>query len=112
MKTIIQRSRVIGTNTVVYTAWEPSKLRGNHSTVTTFDGKWYGRIGTDPERALFDHIPVGDDRSEAVQEAYEQRFRVAYDAILKAFPEAAIGTRSGGEIAVTDFSGMADMRTG
>lgn len=102
---------IIGTPTVVYTAWEPSELVGRHSTVTTYAGEWYGCIGTDPEKSLYDHVPVGEDRSMAVRDAYEQRYEVAYDAIIKAFPEAAGGRRSGGEITVRDYSGMADTRT-
>lgn len=102
---IVKRFRIIGTNLIIYEAWEPSELMGRHSTVTFIGGKVWGRIGTDPDQSLFEHLPVGDDRSEAVRKAYQQRYQVAYDAIVEAFPEADAGKRSMGEIHLVDESG-------
>jgi hypothetical protein len=98
---IIQRFRVITTNTIVYQAWEPGTLMGRHSTVTFFDGRCFGRIGSDPDGSIYDGIPVGAERSAAVKRAYDERYAVAYEAIIRAFPEAADGKRDMGEITVT-----------
>jgi len=98
---IVKRFRVIGTQTVVYQAWEPSGIRGRHSSVTTVDGQWYGKVGTDPDPALYDHLPVGDERSRNLQQAYQERYAVAYQAIIEACPETADGHRSDGEIEIT-----------
>ena len=83
--TIIQSHRIGGTCSVVFSAWEP---RRDHSTITTNpDGPGFiGRIGTDPDHSTFDHLPVGDARSEAVQAAYSSRYSAAYAAILAANP--------------------------
>ena len=44
------RTRIIGTDIYVFTAWSPIKgipSRGGYSTITFTDSKWYGRIGTE-----------------------------------------------------------------
>lgn len=97
---IAHRFGIIGTTTVVYQAWEPSTMMGRHSTVTFFDGECYGRIGTDPDGSKFDHLPVGEERFAAVAAAYDERYQLAYAAILEAFPEAADGEPADGEITV------------
>jgi len=96
----VHRFNVCTTRTMVYQAWELSELMGRHSTITFEDGQCLGRIGTDPDKSRYDGMPVGDERFAAVREAYEARFQVAYDAIVEAYPEAANGERSDGEITV------------
>lgn len=71
----------------IFTAWEPSEIAGRHSTITTIDGRWYGRIGTGPDRKLYEHLPVGEERSEAVKKAYEAEYERAYKAIRAAHRE-------------------------
>jgi len=50
-------------------AWEPtSGPMGGHSTITTFDGVWYGQIGTRRLPADLDALPAySDERSQAVR---------------------------------------------
>ena len=66
----IHKIRIIGTSTVVYSAWEPSSVMGPHSTITTFDGSWFGRVGTRTFR--------------------EDEFQQAYGAILSEYPGLAL----------------------
>lgn len=94
----VKRFQIATTTTIVHQAWEPSTIRGPHSSVTTIDGSWYGRIGTDPDPGLYNHLPVGPERSAAVKAAYAQRYAVAYAAIIACFPETADGIKSDGEI--------------
>jgi hypothetical protein len=98
----IQKTQIIGTETTVYTAWEPSTPCGRHGTITTIDGEWYGRIGTDPDPEMFEHLPVGSDaRIAAVKRAYALRYEAAYLAIIAKYPELIQkGTMSNGEIEV------------
>lgn len=73
---------------IVFTAWEPSTITGEHSTITTIGGVWYGQIGTNPDRATYEHLPVGDARSQAVNAAYEAKRREAVAAIMAQSSEA------------------------
>jgi len=97
----VRKIQIIGTKLYVYSAWEPTELLGRHRTIThRDDDQCFGRIGCDPDPALYDHLPVGPERTKAVTAAYEARYQVAYAAILGAYPEAAKGTKRSGEIEV------------
>ena len=88
----VTRTRISGTDTVVYAAYEPSEYLSRHGIFHTFfhtfAGECHGRIGPDPDPALYEHLEVGPKRFEAVEAAYEARSLVAYAAIRRAFPEA------------------------
>lgn len=92
---IVQQMAVHGTDKVSYTAWEPTDINapdgGPHSTVTTFTtyeiAGWWGRIGTNPSmsRAQYQHLPVGPERSEMLQLAYQEQYDRAIEVITSAF---------------------------
>jgi hypothetical protein len=95
----IQQTRIIGTNVVVYSAWEPM---AGHSTMTTIDGAWWGRIGCRPLPAELDALPArSDERFLAVTEWHEAQYQEAYSAILAQAPEARGGYLKMGEITIT-----------
>lgn len=77
-----RRIKILGANEAVYSAWVPiregSLLSTPYHTVTRYDDRWYGRVGTGASKD----------------------FDVAYDAIVEAFPEAKVGRRHDGEIRV------------
>lgn len=106
MSIIIQKVQVAGG--VIYSAWEPRlsalpPAQGRyHHTITFIDGQFYGRIGTDPEPSLFEHLEKGTQaRSAAVKQAYAERYAVAYEAIVSAHPELKTkGRRNDGVIEV------------
>lgn len=74
-------TRISGTNTTVYEAYEPSSVAGNHSTITMIDGEWFGKIATRRLPADINAIPVGPERSAAVHAFHETRYAEAYAAI-------------------------------
>ncbi len=90
----------------IYTAWE--KVEGifdkRHHSLTTFDGQWYGKIGTDPDPDRFDHLPVGPERTEALHEEYRRRAWIACEYIYDAFPETRGHWADGfGEISIIEY---------
>ena len=95
---VIKKYSVATTDLVVYEAWEPSAIMGKHSTITSIDGQWYGRIGTRYLPPELERLPRGDERSRAVGKWHEDQYEEAYNLIIKAFPEAEAGRRSMGEI--------------
>lgn len=101
----IQKTPILGTSTVVLSAWEPSKLMGEHSTIQ-FDlaegAHVWGRIGTNPDAKLYAHLPaMSEERSNACREAYTLVYHRAYAAILAEYPEAMNGDFDMGEIRIT-----------
>lgn len=60
---------IIGTESRIFQAWELTTLKGEHASLQRFDGKLYGRIGTNRN------------------ENYEEQFEKAYNAILTKHPE-------------------------
>lgn len=101
---VIQKTRIIGMNLDVYSAWEPTEDHA-HSTITTFEdyGPWYGRVATRRLTPELDALPaMSRERSEAVGRWHEAQYEEAYALILAAFPEAANGRRSSGHIDCTN----------
>jgi hypothetical protein len=96
---IVDKFSVGGTNIIVYNAWEPSGVFGEHSTITTFDGEWYGRIGTKRLSPEVEKLPAGSkERIDAVGKAFEEQYEEAYRLIEEAYPESANGKHTMGEI--------------
>ena len=104
---LVQRFQILTTRTVVYKAWEPCtstrERTFSHSTITTFErtenlSAWYGRIGTGPLSAEVDALPRGDERLAAYDRWRATEDARSYEVILAAFPEAAQGEQSGGEV--------------
>ncbi len=90
---VIRQTRIIGTDRVIFSAWEPTALMARvgagHSTIT-HDGErgWLGRIGTSALPAEIDPIPVGPARSFAGRRgSNEHEHRRAYRALIGAHPE-------------------------
>ena len=84
----VQRHRILGTRIMVYAAWERSSVMGKHSTITTIDGEWYGRVGTRHLPAWMNALPaMSDERSRIVGEYHDAQYGEAYDIIRRAFPE-------------------------
>lgn len=96
---IIDKYSIIGTNIIVYNAWEPSGVFGRHSTITTIDGKWYGRIGTRWLPPYLENMLAGSlERIQTVSKWLKDQYEEAYTLILQAYPEASSGMCTMGEI--------------
>ena len=95
---IIQKTRIIGTHTVVYSAWERDVGR-NHSTITFIDGVQYGRMGTTRLESSF--AAGTDERIADVRAQREALYQAAYAAILGQFPNLK-GVPERGEIRVEE----------
>jgi len=96
---VIKKYSVAGTDLIVYEVYEPSALMGPHGTVTSIEGKWYGRVGTRRPPPELEALPAGsEERFRAVGKWYEGQYEEAYKLITEAFPEAQGGRRSMGEI--------------
>lgn len=101
----VKRTRILGTNAVSFTALVPSALASGHSTLTSFDDGtgWWGQVGTDRLPAELAALPGGsDERIARVREWHEEQYKLAYDLIIAAYPEAANGSRSMGEITIEE----------
>lgn len=73
----------------------------SHSTLHAFnDHAFLGKVGTRILPANIDALPVGPERSAAVDAFHHQQYEMAYGAIIATFPEAAAGRRESGEVAV------------
>jgi hypothetical protein len=84
--TTITRHEIIGTNTVVFEAWEPYR-NNSHSTITRLKGEAHGRIGTRRLPTELDALPAySDERLAAVTGWQQDQYDEAYAAILDAFP--------------------------
>ncbi len=98
---VVHKYNIIGTRLIVYNAWEPSSVMGKHSTITTIDGKWYGRLGTSQVPPDINALPAGsDERIKAVRTYFDKEETEAYRIVIEAFPEAAAGTRDMGDIEI------------
>ena len=94
---IVEAYEIIGSPIFTIKAWRPLQTGTREwvsmdglypKTVTHFNGLAYGRIGSDPNGALFDHLPVGEARLDAVEKAYHERYHAAYGRILEAFGDS------------------------
>jgi hypothetical protein len=93
---IVQRYKILGTDIHVHAVWE---RYSNHSTMTTINGEWYGRIGTRRLPAFMEALPaMSDERSRIVGEWHDAQYAQAYEMILRAFPELIPTRQSMGEI--------------
>ena len=101
---IVRKTQIAGGgNWTSFSVWEPTSVGGSgghsHSTITTIDGKWYGRLGTQALPAELDALPaLTNERIDAVQAHYDRLYLEAYTLIETAFPSAAAGRQSMGEI--------------
>jgi hypothetical protein len=101
---VVKRTRIIGTATVIYDAWEPTRLMDatdGHSTICSGSdcarAGWLGRVGTKRLPRELDALPANStERLLAVRSWHAQEYDRAHAAILDAYPELgdAIGIRS------------------
>ncbi|MBA7608583.1 hypothetical protein ES703_15761 [subsurface metagenome] len=96
---VVKKYSVATTNLIVYEAWEPSAIMGRHTSITSIDSEWYGRIGTRYLSPELEKLPAGsEERLRAVGKWHHEQYEEAYKLIIQAFPEAEGGKRSMGEI--------------
>jgi hypothetical protein len=105
--TVIVETQIIGTKLFSVDAWTPCPVLENgrsdtsgFSTITTIEGAWYGRIGTERLPADLDALK-GETRYSAVKVWQQAQYSRAYWAIIAAYqmPEGALGCSSSmGEI--------------
>ena len=98
---IVTKHSVAGSNAVVYAAYEPSSYFGRHSSLFTIDGQCCGSL---PSRRIPEAIEAmrggSPERCAACDAFRAANESEAYAAIVSAYPEAANGYRSLGEIEV------------
>ncbi len=102
MKVHINVSKIIGTNTVYYTAYRECEIpyRG-YSSFMTIEGKCCGRVCSADLPAELDRLPArSKERYEAVRAWHESRKEESYRLILAEYPELASAERFYGEIVV------------
>ena len=85
---VVSRVPILTTGIVVFTAWVPSGLMANHSTITRFEeidpNTWFGKIGTERLTAELDALPAySDERMEAVKEFHGKQYEFAYSAMAE-----------------------------
>jgi len=124
MTIIVHKTRIIGTNRVIFSAWEPtygSPEKGfNHTTITMINGSWYGKVGTHRLPAYLTPRPRGRNNTleawitydivvRAADEWTQANRRRAYFAIEFDYPEISAGgyegriTRDSGEIIIDPY---------
>lgn len=83
---IIERTQIIGTNRVYFSAWEPD---AGHSTINySQHGFKAGRVGTRALPDVLDDLPpMSNERLTLVMEWKRAEYQEAYQAILEAHPE-------------------------
>lgn len=101
-RVVARRTPIIGTNLVVYSAWERAD---GHSTITHDSeiGLLLGRVGSgsSPLPTEVNALPaLSPERCAAVSRFHAAENERAYAAILRDYPEAAGGQRAMGEIEV------------
>ena len=102
---LVRRSRLIGTNTLMFHGWAPINgvFDSPYSTITHDHDRWWGRLGT--ERDLPTELEALPSRSherwERVTAWHEENYQRAYQVIEQAFPQAAAGHHSMGDITLT-----------
>lgn len=75
---LILKRKLKGTDTIVFSAWVPTKLIGAHTTITFVEGDPFGKVGTLTNT--------------------EEEYEAAYILIIEEYPEAAVGEKDAGEI--------------
>lgn len=102
MKVHIAVSKIIGTNTVYYTAYRECETpyRG-YSSFMTIGGKCCGRVGSEDLPAELDKLPArSKERYEAVREWINTKQDESYRLILAEYPALESAERFDGEIVV------------
>jgi hypothetical protein len=89
-KYMVKLFNIISTDLWVVEAWEKvegSMIGCGFSTITFVDGQLWGRIGTNPNKAVFDHLPAwSKERIDAAWAAFNRVYQDAYELIYGAMP--------------------------
>lgn len=88
----VQATNVIGSNVVIFTAWERTRFTsgdGGHTTVSSlgFSNGIYGAVTARNLGSEFDTIPVGEFRFNKVREFRVKRNADAIAVVYELFPE-------------------------
>ena len=99
----VRKTRTIGTDIDTYSAWTPTKLMGDYTFITKFEGTgWWGQLGS--ERILppeLERLPaMSDQRISSVKAWQKSNDLRAHAFIIAAHPEAMKGIRRGPTIEV------------
>ena len=105
----IERTRIIGTDTVVFSAWEPSRgtISPNafsHSSISTLGGdSFWGQIGSRHLPIQLSTLPAtSPERSAAVRAYHAGEYQRAYALIRAEYPDIPADSREDmGEIIAT-----------
>jgi hypothetical protein len=104
----VTKTRLLGTNEYVYTAYEPYN---GHHTLTHIDGVRMGRVASREIPREMDRLPAySEARSVAVRSFYAVNKHVAYAAIIQAFPDVWDGHPDDGDIRATESASAAEAR--
>lgn len=99
METKIERTQIIGTKMVDYSAWVlDSSYEGSCTISFDGNGRRWVRIGTDPRKRSEWMNLGGFQRSDAVRADYKEREELAYRLILQAYPHLQGLRKFAGEI--------------
>ena len=84
---VVRIYRIHGTRLGVADVHEPGEF-GEGGSHVNIDKRWYRRIGTNPDRSKYEHLPArSDERMRACEAAYQEKHKEAVALIRQAFPE-------------------------
>jgi DNA adenine methylase len=82
---LVHRYEVLGSGVMVYDVYELDE--GNHSTIMSIKGRWYGTVSSRILPEELAKLPAGDERVNKVMMWQEGNYRESYGTILEAYPE-------------------------
>ena len=101
---MVHRTPILCSTTVVFSVWERGTLCTTHSSITSDEQGWLGRLGTRRLPAELEALPAGDERSTRVRAFHAEQYEAAYAAIVAEYgekePAVLAGRRSMGEIEI------------
>lgn len=86
---IVRKTQIAGTRITVFSAYEPSSEYGQHSTISTIGGAWYGQVNTKytPTELTINLKSASNERFVAVRHWYSAQYELSYAIIFAAYPE-------------------------
>jgi hypothetical protein len=98
---VVRRNQIIGSRAVYYSVYEPFTASLLHSSQMTIGGKRMGQLGSRRLPGTIDALPpYSEARSKAVGKFHNEQYALAHKLIIQAFPEAEIGHKLSGDIAL------------
>ena len=114
----VARHNILGTNVVVYTAYEIDiPVTGeyhNHTTLQHIDSRhvWYGTITSRMLPRELAEMPIGPEKFALVDAFRYRNEQEAYTLIMEAFPHTLVGDARDGLIEIDDHSLASFVRFG